>query len=225
MNMQAATGGAFDLAARKDAKALGVTIESQYTVGEYDIVILSATQSDGLETWLRQTGYHIPQGLGAALAPYIRQGMKFFVARVNLKEHQRTGLSYLRPIQFAFESPKFMLPIRLGMINANGPQDLVVYVLSARGPGRNHRLSHGENAERDGRTGVRAEQVRQVLPGGVRPAGQTRRDARGVHRVRVEHGVVRPLRRTAAEHRRTASAGRILAGQWSSRRSAAMGCR
>src|SRR5258708_38793504 len=30
MNMQAATAGAFDLAARKDAKALGVTIESQY---------------------------------------------------------------------------------------------------------------------------------------------------------------------------------------------------
>ena len=52
--------------------------------------------------------------LGAALAPYIRQEMKFFVAKVNLKEHQRTGLSYLRPIQFAFESPKFMLPIRLG---------------------------------------------------------------------------------------------------------------
>ena len=134
MNMQAATAGmAFDLAARKDAKALGVTIETQYTVGEYDIVILSATQSDGLQTWLEQTGYHIPQGLGAALAPYIRQGMKFFVARVNLKEHRRTGLSYLRPIQFAFESPKFMLPIRLGMINANGPQDLIVYVLSREG--------------------------------------------------------------------------------------------
>jgi hypothetical protein len=120
-------------AARKDTQALGVTVEAQYTVGEYDIVILSATQSDGLQTWLGQNGYRIPGGLGAALAPYIRQGMKFFVARVNLKEHQRTGLSYLRPIQFAFESPKFMLPIRLGMINANGPQDLIIYVLSRKG--------------------------------------------------------------------------------------------
>ena len=33
---------------------LGVTVELQYTLGEYDIVSLSATQSDGLETWLRQ---------------------------------------------------------------------------------------------------------------------------------------------------------------------------
>jgi len=134
MNLGAATAGmAFAKAMREDAKALGVTVEAQYTVGEYDIVILSATQSDGLETWLQQTGYHLPQGLAVALAPYIRQGMKFFVARVNLKEHQRTGLSYLRPIQFAFESPKFMLPIRLGMINANGPQDLIVYMLSREG--------------------------------------------------------------------------------------------
>jgi Na+-translocating ferredoxin:NAD+ oxidoreductase RnfD subunit len=134
LGMQAAAPlSAFAEREQTQAKALGVTVEAQYTVGEYDIVILSATQSDGLETWLGQTGYHIPQGLGAALAPYIRQGMKFFVARVNLKEHQRTGLSYLRPIQFAFESPKFMLPIRLGMINAKGSQDLIVYMLSREG--------------------------------------------------------------------------------------------
>ncbi len=118
---------------QKAARALGVTIEAQYTVDEYDIVILSATQSSGLQTWLEQNGYRIPKGLDRALAPYIQQRMKFFVARVNLKEHQRTGLSYLRPIQFAFESEKFMLPIRLGMINAKGPQDLIIYMLTRQG--------------------------------------------------------------------------------------------
>lgn len=118
---------------RAEAKALGVTVEAEYTVGEYDIVILSAKESSGLETWLQQNGYKIPFGAQRALEPYIRQDMKFFVAKVNLGEHQRTGLSYLRPLQFAFESPKFMLPIRLGMINAQGPQNLVVYMLSQDG--------------------------------------------------------------------------------------------
>jgi hypothetical protein len=33
---------------------LGVTIESKFSVGEYDILILSAKESNGLETWLRQ---------------------------------------------------------------------------------------------------------------------------------------------------------------------------
>jgi Na+-translocating ferredoxin:NAD+ oxidoreductase RnfD subunit len=120
-------------AKEREEKSLGVRIEAQYTVGEYDIVILSATQSGGLETWLQLNGYKVPLGASRALQPYIRQNMKFFVARVNLKEHQRSGLSYLRPLQFAFDSPRFMLPIRLGMVNAQGPQDLVVYVLTEGG--------------------------------------------------------------------------------------------
>ena len=114
-------------------EALGVTIEARYTVGEYDIVILSATQSNGLETWLHENGYRIPAGASKALQPYVRQGLKFFVARVNLAEQAKTGFSYLRPLQFAFESPRFMLPVRLGMLNAKGPQDLVIYVLTRNG--------------------------------------------------------------------------------------------
>ncbi len=119
----------------KKDKALGVTVEAQYTLEEYDIVSLSATQSDGLETWLRENGYKIPKGASAALKPYINQGMKFFVAKVNLKEQSRLGYSTLRPLQFAFESEKFMLPMRLGMLNAppNKPQDLIVYVLTKNG--------------------------------------------------------------------------------------------
>jgi hypothetical protein len=118
--------------ARRD-QALGVTVEASYTVGEYDIVILSGTQSDGLETWLRENGYRIPKGAANVLRPYIRQQMKFFVAKVNLEEQAQTGVSYLRPLQFAFEYDRFMLPVRLGMLNARGPQDLVLYVLTANG--------------------------------------------------------------------------------------------
>jgi hypothetical protein len=116
---------------RKDA--LGVTVEARYTVGEYDIAILSAAESSGLETWLLRNGYRIPKGASAALQPYVRQNLKFFVARVNLAEHAKTGRAWLSPLQFAFESPKFMLPVRLGMLNADGPQDLVVYVLTQKG--------------------------------------------------------------------------------------------
>lgn len=116
-------------------QALGVKVEAQYTVEEYDIVSLSATQSDGLETWLRENGYKVPAGASAALRPYINQGMKFFVAKVNLKEQAKTGYTMLRPLQFGFESEKFMLPMRLGMLNAppGKAQDLIVYVLTRQG--------------------------------------------------------------------------------------------
>ena len=115
------------------SKSLGVTIEAQYTVGEYDILILSAQQSTGLETWLRESGYRIPPGAGSVLNTYIKQNLKFFVAKVNLKEQAKLGYSVLRPIQVAYESPKFMLPIRLGMVNADGPQELFVYALTQKG--------------------------------------------------------------------------------------------
>jgi hypothetical protein len=120
---------------RSRDKALGVTIEAQYTLEEYDIVSLSAKESDGLETWLSENGYRLPKGASKALAPYINQGMKFFVAKVNLKEQLKTGYTTLRPLQFAFESEKFMLPMRLGMLNAapDKPQDLIIYLLTKNG--------------------------------------------------------------------------------------------
>src|SRR5262245_5963093 len=115
------------------AKSLGVTIEAQYTVGEYDILILSARESSGLETWLRDNGYRVPSGASAVLGSYLKQGMRFFVAKVNLGEQARLGFSYLRPLQMAFETPKFMLPIRLGTLNADGAQELFVYALTRKG--------------------------------------------------------------------------------------------
>ncbi|MEB3268925.1 MAG: DUF2330 domain-containing protein [Leptolyngbya sp.] len=122
-----------EAAAAGGAAALGVTVEAQYTVGEYDILILSAQESDGLETWLRQNGYRLPDQASELLQPYIRQGMKFFVAKVNLAEFDRGGFQALRPLQIAYESPRFMLPIRLGMMNGQGVQDVVVYLMSPRG--------------------------------------------------------------------------------------------
>src|SRR5207245_8062322 len=99
----------------------------------YDIVILSATQRTGLETWLKESGYRIPPGATTVLGSYIKQNMRFFVAKVNLAEHAKLGFSYLRPLQVAYESPKFMLPIRLGTVNADGPQELFVYALTRKG--------------------------------------------------------------------------------------------
>jgi hypothetical protein len=120
-------------AARRPSSNLGVTIEDQFKVKEYEILILSAKESDGLETWLRINGYQIPKGASEVLKPYIRQKMKFFVAKIDLKEFKKTGQTALRPLQIAYQSPKFMLPIRLGMLNAKGDQDLVAYILSPKG--------------------------------------------------------------------------------------------
>lgn len=132
MLMQNAAPASKSMAREKDAKS-GVKIEARYTVGEYDILILSAKESLGLERWLNDNGYRVPPMASKVLAIYLKQGMKFFVAKVNMKEHAKLGFSNLRPLQMAFESPKFMLPLRLGMANSAGSQEMVVYAITRSG--------------------------------------------------------------------------------------------
>ncbi len=113
-----------------------VKIEAQFKVGEYDVVVLSAGESDGLERWLTDNGYKIPKGSATALAPYIKEQMKFFVAKVDVKKVKMDaqGVATLSPLRFHYESQDFRLPVRLGLLNASGRQDLLVFML-----GRNKR--------------------------------------------------------------------------------------
>ncbi|MFI5297870.1 MAG: DUF2330 domain-containing protein [Polyangiales bacterium] len=113
-------------------RSYGVKIEAKFSVGEYDILVLSAEQSDGLERWLIDNHYKIPKGAGDALAPYIREQQKFFVAKINIKKvaMDAQGVAILSPLRFNYETPDFRLPVRLGLLNANGKQDLIVYVLA-----------------------------------------------------------------------------------------------
>jgi hypothetical protein len=121
--MKAAPSGG----ARQD---LGVTVEAKFTVGEYQIVILSAKDSTGLDTWLRQEKYKIPEGAEPYLKPYVEGGSKFFVARVDTdKVKFENGQAMLSPLRFHYDSEQFNLPIRLGMMNSAGTQDLIVNLL------------------------------------------------------------------------------------------------
>lgn len=134
MVMEAVRNGEPAKKERRDgARALGVKIEREFAVGSYDIQMLSAKQSDGLAQFLRGEGYKLPEGAEGALAGYIKMGMKFFVARVNLSRHSANEAQELEPLQLNFRSPDFMLPLQLGKLNADGPQDLIVLALTREG--------------------------------------------------------------------------------------------
>jgi hypothetical protein len=120
--------------AKADAKPagdFGVKIEAQFNVAEYEIVILTAENSTGLDGWLKQEKYNIPEGAAPVLKPYIESGMKFFVAKVDpTKVTFKDGQAMLSPLRFHYDSESFALPIRLGMLNAKDKQDLIVHILS-----------------------------------------------------------------------------------------------
>ena len=120
-----------------------VRIESQFDVGEYEIVVLSASDSMGLDTWLRDNHYAIPSGAEPYLRPYVQQGMKFFVAKVDsAKVRMENGHAKLSPLRFYYDTETFHLPVRLGLINSQGSQDLIVNIL---GRSQRYDVSNYEN--------------------------------------------------------------------------------
>lgn len=134
---------------RKSAMAdaeedLGVTIEAEFKVAEYDIVILSAKDSGGLDKWLRNNRYNIPKGAEKVLRPYVEQGTKFFVAKVDAKKVKfENGSAVLSPLRFHYDAPTFTLPVRLGLLNSSGKQDLIVHLL---GKNQRYEVANYENA-------------------------------------------------------------------------------
>jgi hypothetical protein len=135
-------------AAAPVATAPMVKIEAQFAVGEYEIVILSANDSTALDAWLHQNGYKIPDGAEPYLRPYVQQGYKFFVAKVDVNKvtFQQIGngprTAVLSPLRFHYDSDAFNLPIRLGLINSGGTQDLIVNILAQ---GQRYEAANYEN--------------------------------------------------------------------------------
>jgi MYXO-CTERM domain-containing protein len=110
---------------------LGVKVEAKFDVGEYEVVVLSAKDASGLDTWLKQEQYAIPDGAEPYFKPYIASGMKFFVAKVDItKVKFDAGRATLSPLRFHYDSDKFALPVRLGLINSSGKQDLIVNIVA-----------------------------------------------------------------------------------------------
>jgi len=133
MHMAAMRAATPSPVAELERRHKGVTVEASYDVAEYDVSILSAEESNGLVDWLADNGYRIPDGAAPVLGSYIKQNMRFFVAKVNLERMKLAGSHYLRPLQVRYETTKFMVPLRLGTVNAHGPQDLIVYALTRKG--------------------------------------------------------------------------------------------
>jgi hypothetical protein len=127
----------------KSLKINVVKIEAKFDVAEYQILILSAKEAAGLEQWLNLNKYKIPPQAEELLRPYVEGGSKFFVAKVDPRKVQMVdGHAALSPLRFHYDSDEFSLPIRLGLANSPGKQDLIVSILS---PDKRYEVANYQN--------------------------------------------------------------------------------
>ena len=112
-----------------DDAGTDTTVEAQYIVGEYDVVILSSVESGSLVGWLQDHGYNVPSESQALLGEYIDSGSYFLAAQVREDAGLADGAT-LSPLQLTYTDAAGTLPIRLGTLNSAGQQDLTIFAVT-----------------------------------------------------------------------------------------------
>ncbi len=122
-------GGDMPQPAQKVAKELSLDVQAKQKEGEYAFSVLG--KDDSLAAWMKNKGYALPDGAEQAVQPYLQAGMKLVVAQVDTNRVELVGgdRAQLSPIRFWTEQPYDTIPDRVGLLNANGKQELIVYVL------------------------------------------------------------------------------------------------
>ena len=106
-----------------------VDVEAEFVVGEYDIVVLSAEESDDLFTWLDNEGFSVSEATADVVQEALDSGAYFFAAKVSADADIEDG-EMLSPLQFSYNTDVFGLPIRIGTAASKGQQDLIVYTVT-----------------------------------------------------------------------------------------------
>lgn len=139
-------GESADTASGTEELTESVTVEAQFVTGVYEILVLSAEDSTGLQAWLDVNGFSVPVDAATVLQSYIDQGNSFLVARVWLGDSADSGddssptrdtgggwtgeaaaPEWLPPLQIRYASTSLTLPLRLGALSSSGSQDLLIY--------------------------------------------------------------------------------------------------
>ncbi len=115
----------------RSSRPLPISVEAEFAVGEYDVVMLELATSSALDQWLRREGYRAPEGARSLADGYFEAGARFLAARVNVDRAQmEDGRLVLAPLRVHYESEELWLPIRPGLLNSPGTQDLIVNILA-----------------------------------------------------------------------------------------------
>lgn len=114
-------GGGFDEQPPSDP---GVEVIEEAVVGPYDTVILLATDTEALLTWLQDNGYDIPDAVEPKLAPYVADGAHF----VALKLAKDKEAGDIAPLGLTYSGTEPSVPIQLTSIAAAPDMPLQVTV-------------------------------------------------------------------------------------------------
>lgn len=107
-------------------------VAATFQDGEYSFMAPGAGESAAIVDFLRARDYQLSAAVEAALQPYADAGMRFLIAEVDPTQvhFNADGEALLSPLRFHYDSERFVLPLRIGTVNAIGVQDLVIHTIA-----------------------------------------------------------------------------------------------
>ncbi len=141
-------GGGCSCGGDSGASGVGdaVAVFDHFAVDNYEITVLSSTESAALIQWLNDNGYAVPQDAEGVLTSYVDEGWYFAAVRVNpTGPHQVGGRgefeepissdvpppdSALAPLCLRFAADRPVYPLRISASSTPAPAEILLYVVA-----------------------------------------------------------------------------------------------
>jgi len=105
-----------------------VVVVAQELVGPYETVVLTATTSAALISWLVDNGYALPAAFGPKLSPYVASGAYFVALRLS----NGRSAGDIAPLGMRYQGTQPAIPITITSVAATEDMRLEVYVFGDR---------------------------------------------------------------------------------------------
>lgn len=112
-------------------------------VDEYEIAVLSATESADLQQWLTDNGYGFPADHEAELEYYVNKTWFFIAARLSPEDEREgdeqppnagqpgfgSGEEEMRPLRLTFDTAEPVYPMRISAVSSTTEVEVLIYAI------------------------------------------------------------------------------------------------
>ncbi|UFU06365.1 DUF2330 domain-containing protein [Ruania halotolerans] len=104
-----------------------VDVMSTVELGPLEVSVLSASDADGLATWLDEHSYVMGDAVAEALLPYVAEGWYYVAVRLNPEADALAGS--IQPLHLSFDADSMLYPMRISAAAA-ADQFVRTYVIA-----------------------------------------------------------------------------------------------
>ncbi len=115
-----------------EPRVVSLANPQRFDEGDYDFETLNGMSVSAVKKYLATLGFKLPPAAEAGLRPYLNAKQSLLLGVVRLKASP-APTSRLKPLQVAYESDAYEVPLRAGPAAFKDPVDLTVYAVSDKG--------------------------------------------------------------------------------------------